>query len=62
MGASFSAILNDSEVSNKPVTIQNAFIERFNRTYRTEILCFYLFRTLNEVGEITERWLHEYNS
>ncbi|WP_172692856.1 IS3 family transposase (plasmid) [Enterobacter hormaechei] len=41
---------------------QNAFIERFNRTYRTEILDFYLFRTLNEVREITERWLHEYNS
>ncbi|MGX9313260.1 IS3 family transposase [Pantoea ananatis] len=41
---------------------QNAFIERFNRTYRTEILDFYLFRTLNEVREITSRWLMEYNS
>ncbi len=41
---------------------QNAFIERFNRTYRTEILVFYLFRTLNEAREITERWLNEYNS
>lgn len=29
--------------------------ERFNRTYRTEILDFYLFRTLNEAREITER-------
>lgn len=37
---------------------QNAFIERFNRTYRTEIP----FRTLNEAREITERWLTEYNS
>jgi len=43
-------------------TTQNAFIERFNRTYRTEILDFYLFRTLNEAREITERWLNEYNS
>ena len=42
--------------------MQNAFIERFNRTYRTEILDFYLFRTLNEAREIIERWLTEYNS
>ncbi|HID9896143.1 TPA: integrase core domain-containing protein, partial [Serratia marcescens] len=41
---------------------QNAFIERFNRTYRTEILDFYLFRTLNKAQEITEHWLAEYNS
>ena len=40
---------------------QNAFIVRFNRTYRTEILGFYLFRTLNEVREITEHWLKKYN-
>ncbi|SXF33171.1 IS3 family element, transposase orfB [Klebsiella variicola] len=41
---------------------KNAFIERFNRTYRTEIPDFYLFRKLNEALEITERWLNEYNS
>ncbi|KSB86070.1 integrase, partial [Salmonella enterica subsp. enterica serovar Newport str. S09097] len=31
---------------------KNVFITRFNRTYRTEILNSYLFRTLNEVWEI----------
>ena len=41
---------------------ENAFIERFNRKYRTEILDFYLFRTLNEAREITEQLLSEYNS
>ena len=41
---------------------ENAFIERFNRAYRTEVLDFYLFRTLNEAREITVRWLNEYNS
>lgn len=38
---------------------QNTFIEHFDRTYRTEILDFYLFRRLNEAREITERWLME---
>ncbi len=46
--------------SGKPT--QNAFIERFNRKYRIEILNFYLFRTFNEKLQISERWLTEYNS
>lgn len=41
--------------------MQNAFIEHFNRTYRTEVLDFYLFRMLNKAWEITEKWLSEYN-
>jgi len=40
---------------------QNSYIERFNRTYRTEILDMYVFRTLNEVRDLTENWMTEYN-
>lgn len=40
---------------------QNSFVERFNRTYRDEVLNMYVFKTLNEVREITDRWITEYN-
>ena len=41
---------------------QNAFIERFNRTYRGDVLDANQFGSLNEVEAITQPWIIEYNT
>lgn len=41
---------------------QNAFIERFNRTYREDILDMNLFQNLQEVRDITRPWIDIYNN
>jgi putative transposase len=40
---------------------QNGFIERFNRTYRQDILDAYIFEDLSQVRVLTEEWIEEYN-
>ena len=40
---------------------QNSFVERFNRTYRDEILNMYVFKSLSQVRELTDDWIREYN-
>ena len=44
----------------KPV--RNTFIERFNRTYREEVLDAYLFHSTQEAQAISDAWLVAYKS
>jgi putative transposase len=41
--------------------MQNGFIERFKRSYREAVLDMFVFQSLSEVREQTEKWLTEYN-
>ncbi|MCO6505120.1 MAG: transposase family protein [Snodgrassella sp.] len=41
---------------------QNGYIERFNRTYCTEVLDLYLFNNLEQAKKVTEEWLIVYNT
>jgi putative transposase len=42
--------------------MQNGYIERSNRIYRESILDAYLFFELDQVRQLTEEWMDEYNN
>jgi putative transposase len=41
---------------------QNAIVERFNRTYREDVLDANIFFSIDQAQQITDQWLEEYNN
>ena len=41
---------------------QNAYIERFNRSYREDILDAYLFDSLHHLRQLSLEWMEKYNT
>jgi putative transposase len=40
---------------------QNAFVERFNRSFREEVLNAWLFNAISEVQAAADEWVTDYN-
>jgi len=63
---SFEAFCNEFKIkhirSQKGRPMQDGYIERFNRTYRENVLNMNLFDNLNQVMELTEAFVDDYNN
>lgn len=40
---------------------QNAYVERFNRTYRAAVLDSYIFESIDQVRQVGQEWVEDYN-
>jgi putative transposase len=42
--------------------MQNAYVERFNRLFREDVLDAYLFEDMNQVRNLSYQWMEDYNT
>ena len=65
MGAKFQSFLEKNGITHhdygEAEKRKSGIIERFNRTYRHEVLDAYVFKSIEQVQHITEDWLRVYN-
>ncbi|NQZ42813.1 MAG: transposase family protein [Flavobacteriaceae bacterium] len=63
--ANFQVWCNQNNIKIKYIQpgkpVQNSLVERFNRSYRQEVLNAYLFDSLSQVRVLSEQWLEHYN-
>ena len=61
----FQAWLKDQKIKwskiQKGSPWQNGIVERFNRTYREDVLDANLFYNINQAQQITDEWIEDYN-
>ena len=51
----------DQRLGFARLTNQNAFVERFNRSFRDEVLNANLFNSVDQAQEAADDWVQDYN-
>jgi putative transposase len=66
LAKAFKGFCQNSDIVHIPIQkgkpTQNGFIERFNRTYREDVLDAHIFETIPQARAITDQWREDYNA